>query len=433
MIQLNDSETELPRPDTDVDLQMRIRRQDGENFMHLFYRLHAPLVPYYKSWTYKEPIILTSSRDQELREMNRVLSKACTYYAEHYLDYIDLIPYEDKVLDVLSYASIRPFQMGTARPDYIIDENGSLLICEITARFFGNGYFLSFFNETDGQEKAESALITDRHSYFEQMLSYFADMRNGRDKVCVLMSADKSDSIGLYVPFYHSLGMETVIIPAEDVENRLPELDGSMVISALNQFDLLKYSPDTLRFLAEKGMINDFRTIFLLHDKRFFRLFLDPRFTDPALSKEETAFLNQHTIPTYLPDQDSAMFDYARHHKDSFILKHHCLGKSIGVYAGCLVQEKEWEQLFDEGNIKKMILQPFIRQRAFEMKWRTGSGQSRQVRDYVSGTILNVDGCYFGTGLFRTSSRPVINQTDAHKMSPIITDQSKDLPNAFLL
>ncbi len=428
------TETERRRPETDSSVLMNIRHTDGETYSQLFERLHSPLIPYYGSWTYNEPMIVTKSRDEELREMNRVLSKACDYYAKHFQDYLDIIPYKEKVTDILSYVKDRPFEAGTARPDYIIDESGNLLICEITARFFANGYFLSFFNETVGKYKAEKAGVTDRISYFEQMLSRFADKLSGRKKLYVLTSSDISDSIGLYVPFYHALGAETEIIQAEDVESRLPELKENMVVSALNQFDLLKFSSDTLHYLADIGMINDFRTIFLLHDKRFFRLFCEPRFTDAALTPAETDFLRQHTIRTYLPETDRQIFSYARTHKDEFILKHHCLGKSISVYAGCLVSAEEWEELYENGNVDKMILQPFIRQKLFETMWKSRDDRApKKVQDYVSGTILNLDGIYFGTGLFRTSSRPVINQSDAHKISPIVTDQGYRFRSRFLL
>ena len=427
-------ETERRRPDTDDSVWMNIRQMDDESYTHLFERLHSPLIPYYGSWTYNEPMVVTKSRDEELREMNRVLSKACDYYVKHYKDYLDIIPFEDKVMDILSYVEDRPFEAGTARPDYIIDANGKLLICEITARFFANGYFLSFFNEMVGKHKAEKAGVTDRISYFEQMLTRFADKLSGRKKLYVLTSSDKSDSIGLYVPFYHALGAETEIIQAEDVENRLPELQGNMVVSALNQFDLLSFSSDTLHYLADIGMINDFRTIFLLHDKRFFKLFCEPRFTDASLTPAETSFLRQHTIRTYLPETDKDIFSYARSHKDEFILKHHCLGKSISVYAGCLVSSEEWEKLYAKENIDTMILQPFIHQRLFETRWKSRDDlMPKKVQDYVSGTILNLDGIYFGTGLFRTSSRPVINQTDSHKISPVVTDQGYRFRSRFLL
>ena len=94
-----------------------------------------------------------------------------------------------------------------------------------------------------------------------------------------------------------------------------------------------------------------------------------------------------------------------------------------------------WERLFAEGEVNVMILQPFIHQKVYEMNWdiRNGKYDPGIVRDYVSGTILNVDGNYFGTGLFRTSSSPVINQRDSHKISPVITDQGDRFAECIIL
>ena len=419
---------EMKRPNINRNGILPIRRRKGETYYDLFGRLHAPLIGYYRSWTYDPPMVITSEREQELAEMHRVLRKACAHYAAHYRDFLDLIPYEDRVLELLAYVEGSPFEAGTARPDFIIGEDGSLLICEITARFFGNGYFLSFFNECAGQAMAEEAGITDRRSYFEEMLAYFAAKPGEARRLTVLASADKSDSIGLYVPFYTALGLSCTIIPAGKVEDSLHKLPGSFIVSALNQKDLLSFSDATLRRLADLGMRNDFRSIFLLHDKRFFRLFDEPRFTRAALTEEETAFLRAHAITTYLPAIDSDMFAEARRNKDAFILKHRCLGKSERVYAGCLTDQAVWEELFTSGDVADMILQPFIRQRPFTTVWK-----NEIITDFVSGTILSVDDRFFGTGLFRTSSRPVINQTDAHKISPLITDQGQKLKECFYL
>ena len=51
---------ERPRPDMDIAAQMQIRRMPGESCMHLFRRLHDPLVSYYESWTYREPMAVTT-------------------------------------------------------------------------------------------------------------------------------------------------------------------------------------------------------------------------------------------------------------------------------------------------------------------------------------------------------------------------------------
>lgn len=396
-------------------------------YWKLFEDLHTDLIPYYRSWAHDVPMVLSSKKDGEIGEIARILYKCCLHYIRHYREFLDLIPYDDEILSILEFSEQYPYRAGTWRPDYVIREDGRILLCEITSRFFGNGYFLSYFMEHAGLVFAEEAGIRDRKSYFEDMLSYFADMRGEKKRLLVVKSADKSDSIRLYVPFYKALGMETVILEADQIESNLDLVKGSMVVSALNQKDMLGLETDTLKTLVDAGMRNDMRTIFLLHDKRFFRLFHEKRFTDGCLTEEETAFLKKHTIETYIPG-DGEIWDIARREKDGFILKHHCLGKSEKVYAGCVTEKEEWERLYREGEVKNMILQPFIRQKLYPTVWK-----DVRLDDYVSGTILTVDDRYFGTGLFRTSTRPVINQTDAHKIAPLITDEAERIPGCHIL
>ncbi len=398
------------------------------SYEELFAKLHADLIPYYRSWAHDCPMIVTHERDHELMKLQEVLYKCCSYYVHHYIDYLDLIPYDDRILEILDYVSPTPFSAGTFRPDYLILTDGTIRLCEITSRFFGNGYFLSYFMEHAGRVFADEAGITDGVSYFEEFLSYMAAMPAGKKKLSVLKSADKSDSIRLYVPFYEALGLKTVILEAEEVEISLSELANSMIVSALNQKDLLSFAPETLKILADGGMRNDFRTIFLLHDKRFFSLFFEDSFTGRCLTNEETEFLRAHTVMTWLPGRNQEVWEDAEAHREKYILKHHCLGKSEKVYAGCLTDEMEWKQLFQSNAVNEMILQPFMSQRIFPVIWK-----GTRLDDYICGTILCVDDRYFGTGLFRTSTRPVINQTDAHKCAPVITDQMDKFPACHLL
>ena len=384
----------------------------------LFTKIHADYFPYYRSWCHYVPILISGERDRELHRLQELLYRCCAFYAANYRDYLDVIPYDEKVLELLDYVRDIPFRAGTFRPDFIIREDGSILVCEITSRFFGNGYFMSYFMEAAGEGFARDAGVTDRRSYFDYFFDYMAGMAKGYRKLTVLKSADKSDSIKLYGPFYQALGLEVQILEAHEVEPALSSLEGSLIVSALNQNDLLSFSMETLKTLADLKIHNDFRTIFLLHDKRFFNLFFKDCFTTRFLSEEETVFLRSHVIPTYLYGQDPEIWADAAARKDRYILKHHCLGKSEKVYAGSLMEEGEWKQLFRSDELKSMILQPFISQKLFQATW-----QEKLLSEYVSPSILCVDDRYFGPGLFRTSSCPVINQGDAHKIAPIITDQ----------
>ena len=387
-------------------------------YEELFAGLHKELIPYYRYWCHDCPMAVSSRRDQELHRMQDVLYRCAWYYVHHYREFLDVIPYEERVLEILEYSEENPFRAGTFRPDYLICEDGSLKICEITSRFFGNGYFLSYFMERAGADFAREAHITDYCSYFEDFLEYAANMLEGKKKVCVLKSADKSDSIRLYVPFYQALGAKVTVLEAEEIEENLGCLANSLVVSALNQTDILKLSKEAIRRMIAEQFRNDFRTVFLLHDKRFFWLFAMDRFTDRCLSKRDTEFLRSHIVETFLPGCDPAIFQDARIHKDQYILKHARLGKSEKVYAGCLCEQSQWEELFAPDVLRDMILQPFMKQKRYPTVWN-----GERLEDYVAGTILCVDDRYFGTGLFRTSTRPVINQTDAHKVAQVITDQ----------
>lgn len=432
----------------------------------MFARIHADYLPYYRSWCHDVPIVISTERDREIHRLQQLLYRSCVFYAEHYADYLDVIDYDKKVSELLDYVQRLPFHAGTFRPDYVIEEDGSIRVCEITSRFFGNGYFMSYFMEAAGEGFAKEAHITDRKTYFDDFFAYMTELAKGYRKLTVIKSADKSDSIKLYVPFYQALGLETEILEAEEVEawiegmkGKLPKnmgvdegkarlagvegkarlvgvegkvagdeaaADLPLVISALNQVDLLSFSMETLKTLADLGIHNDFRTIFLLHDKRFFYLFFQDGFTGRFLTEEETAFLRSHVIPTYLPGLDPQVWEDAKRNKDRYIMKHHCLGKSEKVYAGSLMSEQEWAGLFQPEQLSSMILQPFITQKRFQATW-----QGKPLEEYLSPSILCVDDQYFGTGLFRTSSCPVINQGDAHKIAPVITDQAELFKKQF--
>ena len=397
-------------------------------YEHIFFEANKKYVPYYRSWMHDVPMIVSKERDNELRKLSEILYKCCYYYVFHYKEYLARIPYDEKVLEILSYVEDKPFRAGTYRPDYLICSDNQLRLCEITSRFFGNGYFLSFFTEYAAKVFAAQAGVKIIKKYFEQLLNYMAYLARGRESLVVIKSADKSDSIKLYVPFYQALGLKTTILEAYEVESNLSLLQDAFVVSALNQKDLLSFSDKTLSTLANAYMYNDFRTIFLLHDKRFFALFSDDDFVQKCLTKEEATFLREHTVTTYLYGFHEEIWEDARKNKDRYILKHHCLGKSESVYAGPMTSEKQWEQLFKSGDIQHMILQPFMEQKRFPTVLN-----GEEINDYVSGTILTVDNYYFGTGMFRTSTSPVINVTDAHKIAQLTTSDIDRFPNAHIL
>ncbi len=165
-------------------------------------------------------------------------------------------------------------------------------------------------------------------------------------------------------------------------------------------------------------MVSDFRNIFLIHDKRFMRLWFDDAFTGRFLNADDAAFLRAHAIPTYdCADPAAAgILADARTNKDGYILKPCRLGKSEGVHAGVLEHGLRWRRLWRRG-VDGMVLQPFLDQRTFPTEW-----EGKHFEDYLCGMMLCVDDRYYDSGLFRTSSLPVTNVGDDRKACPLHTD-----------
>ncbi|MBR5076204.1 MAG: hypothetical protein IKX28_04220 [Bacteroidales bacterium] len=388
--------------------------------------MFSDLASYYLHWYHGRPVGITPARRDELRRLHDVLYRCAEYFVLHYEDYVpSRIPLSDKEMEVLALQAQTPFRAGTWRPDYLVTREGGLKLCEITSRFFAHGIFMSCFAEYAADAFMGRFPGRERESRYGELMEYMRALPGGSRRMYVLKSADRTSEIRLYRRFYETQGLTFTEIAQDEVEARRGEWarEGTFVVSALNQRDLMGYGMDTLRAMVDVGMVSDFRNILLLHDKRFMRLWDDGSFTSRCLSAEDAAFLRAHSIPTRIccePETEPLLED-AFLHKDAYILKPWRLGKSEGVFAGPLTKEGEWRRLWKRGRdgsrpVDGMVLQPFLEQRTFSTEF-----EGKPFDDYLCGMMLCVDDRYFDSGLFRTSSLPVTNVGDDRKACPLHT------------
>ena len=386
-----------------------------------FENLHGDRAPYFLRWYHAKPMAITSERRVELKKLHHIMYKCISFMAEHYERFVpEYMPLSDEEMELLAIQAKYPYRAGAYRPDYILSKDGRILLCEITSRFFAHGIFSSFFAECAAERFMERFPDKKNETEFEAMLQYMAERTTERNKISVLKSADKTGEIQLYVPFYQKFGKQVSVIEMQNVEESRGQWENSCVISALNQKDILSFSRDTIHAMINARMINDLRTVLLVHDKRFMSLWYEDAFTDCCLTSSETAFLREHTIPTWLYGSHEEMWEDARRNKDGYILKHHRLGKSEKVYGGPITETSVWEGLWETGDIRDMILQPFIRQRTFPTIW-----EGQVFDDFICGMMLCMDDRYFESGMFRASSLPVTNVGDDRKICPIYTDDAE--------
>ena len=383
-----------------------------------FLTMITNLSDYYLRWYHDRPVAITTARKEELRELHRIIYKCAVHLATDYKEFVPRwMPLGERDLEILEIQDQTPFRAGTWRPDYLIASDGSLRICEITSRFFAHGIFMSRFAEEAADRFMARFPGVERDTEYPALMDYMAGLLQGKKKIFVLKSSDRTNEIRLYKDFYEKMGCDFNVLETAEVEQHRKEwsADGTVVFSALNQMDILSFSLDTIKAMVDREMISDFRNVFLLHDKRFMRLWFEDSFTGGCLTTDEATFLRSHAIPTWDcsdPEATDILKD-ALSDKDSYILKPYRLGKSDGVKAGVLTSQTEWENLDTSG----MILQPFIPQRTFRTEW-----EGQVFDDYMCGMMLCVDDRFFGSGLFRASSLPVTNVGDDRKACPLLTD-----------
>ena len=414
------------------------------NCQDVCFQLFADKTAYYHQWYHDRPMLITSERRDELRRMQALLYKCIVYMAEHYREWVpQYMPLDDKVMEVLDRQSRYPFRAGAYRPDYLISEDGQLLLVEITSRFFGHGIWANYPSVVKAELFMAEHPDASWENRYNELLTYMRDAIPANSPVYVLKSGDRGSESTFYTKFYEYYGHEVTIYEADEVEANIDQWShDAVVFSALNQHDLLSFKMETLQAMIDTRMLNDFRTIFLMHDKRFLSLIFVDDFTRQCLTQEETLFLRQHTIPTYLPPSTPLpagegsgvgpeVWEEALAQKDKYILKPYDLGKSEGLYAGVMTDEEKWRKILHSSLFtlhSSFILQPFIRQRTYPCVWK-----GKHYDDYVCGLMLCMDDRYFDSGMFRTSSAPVTNKVDDRKMCVIHSDDNKLKTKCFVL
>ena len=418
------------------------------NCQEVCFQLFADKTAYYHQWYHDRPMLITSERRDELRRMQALLYKCIVYMAEHYREWVpQYMPLDDKVMEVLDRQSRYHFRAGAYRPDYLISDDGQLLLVEITSRFFGHGIWANYPSVVKAELFMAEHPGASWENRYDELLTYMRDIippLGGQGApVYVLKSGDRGSESTFYTKFYEYYGHEVTIYEAAEVEAHIDQWShDAVVFSALNQHDLLSFKMETLQAMIDARMLNDFRTIFLAHDKRFLSLIFVDEFTQQCLTEEETLFLRQHTIPTYLPlstplpagegsGVGPEVWEDALAHKDKYILKPYDLGKSVGLYAGVMTDEETWKSILHSSLFtlhSSFILQPFIQQRTYPCVW-----EGRHYDEYICGMMLCMDDRYFDSGVFRTSSAPVTNKVDLRNFCVIHSDDEELKKDCYIL
>lgn len=367
---------------------------------------------YFNQWMFDEPVLISSEEDQDVKDLQKVLYKFINKFVSDYDQWAHLMPLNKKSARVVKAFRHRPYAVGSYRVDTVFDQSGQQKIIETTCRFPLNGFFVAGvadkFSQAYQLASCDRLLTVNRYNDF---LSHLNKLIGEHRKIIVLKNADTRNSSKYFIPIFQKAGFEVVALAPEEVEERNNEIGEGFVISELSIEELELLSDETLQHLANSDMINDLRTVVLIHDKRFHAVLGDENLRRATLSSHEVELLDKFYVPTFCYGDASALWKEAQSDKGSWIMKHRSLGKSKEVYAGIVSTEQEWSDLFTRPDLNDFVLQRWIEQPRVK-----GTVNGKEFNDFVTGTLLFFDDNYFGPGMFRTSSFPVSNKVDDRKM-----------------
>ncbi|HOW98236.1 MAG TPA: hypothetical protein PK634_10655 [Kiritimatiellia bacterium] len=390
----------------------------GQALFDGFQKVAPGAADYFRPWTFDVPLAIRKETSDRLRRVQQLYLKCIRRFAEHYDRYRDLMPVPDRVTEILALCRRKPYRPGTYRTDFVIDESNRARLIETTCRFAMNGYFTSGFfvhNLADRWLAGRPAIrkIDEYTAFYERYMDSFGPF----DHVCLLKGADERNDTKFVIPVFEAAGFPVRIIRTAEVPARAGEFAGAAVLGELSHEELCGLPTETIKAIIDADSMNDLRTVFLFHDKRFFALLYHDAFAREALTAAELDELRACVVPTYTKRLNPELWPRARDDKDRWIIKPHNMGKSIDVHAGCVTDPAEWRALFDSGRADRMVLQEYVPQRRFR-----GTIGDKACHDYVVGTLLFFEDGYFGPGLCRASSFPVTNKVDDRKVAPLVTD-----------
>jgi len=265
-----------------------------------------------------------------------------------------------------------------------------------------NEYHKNFMQDTD---------ITDS---YKNLPPYLMELSKGGN-IYVLKGSDAKNESAMFKKIFEDAGIEVIELHYSDIPQELSKMKDAWIVTELTLDEIESLDLSVVKKLSQLNLINDFRTVLLIHDKQFFSVLGKKSLQKACLSAEEIEFFKDYYIPTYHRDEKPEYWADAQKNKENWILKHKALGKSKSVYAGLVTEEKDWLALFEREENGDLVLQKWIPQT--KMTAKIGD---QEYEDFVTGTLLFINDNYFGLGPFRTSSHPVTNVVDDRKAVPLV-------------
>jgi hypothetical protein len=379
---------------------------------------------YHLEWLFEKPIVTSSETIEGLKAAGLILNKMIKYVSSNFTEkQFDLrMPVSDKVKEILAIFNKKDsYELGTFRTDFVFDTEVKPKFIEITCQFSLNAFFQSaIFNRYSKDFSKKHGLDAYRVEEYDSFMDFMAEKIGYHNSVCVIKGRDEIQASRFFTPIFRDAGLEVKEISYKDIWENRDFIKKSLVINEFMMNEIETLSREELELLADAHLINDYRNIFIAHDKRFFTILQDRAVQKQILTDDEISLLNSFLIDTHQCDSDTYDKQEVIKNKDAWILKHVSLGRSREIFAGLELSQEEWKIKIESINPTDYILQKWVPQLKFN-----GNVRGVEHNDHLTGTLLYFDESYFGLGLFRASSHIIANKVDSRNIFPFVVKENE--------
>ena len=183
--------------------------------------------------------------------------------------------------------------------------------------------------------------------------------------------------------------------------NKNQKIFANQFILELHQDEIINIPRKILIYLIQScKLLNDLRTIFLIHDKRFLHLLSRDDILFDYMNLNTHKIIRKHRINTILSSQIFNNYSEIEKNKHKWLLKPAFLGKCKGIVLGKNINQEKWKHKLN--NLKQnYVIQEYIDQKIFFLK---------DLKSYhLVGTLLCFNDMFYCPGIFRASKKDLVS------------------------
>lgn len=352
------------------------------------------------------PVQIDNVLLNDFSRLNKVLNKALTGIVTNFFEDVrirNLYQLDEKMESLIRIANMMPFKPGMYRPDFLIDQNGELKLCEIGCRYPLNGWMLSLY--LNSIVKVLKHGTEDKLSEVVGMDAFIDDVfgqLHPESELIMLHNKEQGSEIFYLFTELRKRGIKTRQIKPWELEKRDIRPNRFFILE-MDREELYDFDKDILVSLIQNGnYMNDIRSLILIHDKRILAVLYDQNIMNDYLDPEEYEFLRSWLIPSHSLDDEDLREKLLNPAEEKWVLKANSGGRGIDVYMKQDCEKEKWEELLHH-RWKEFMAQSYVEQKRFLVN----QNGARILK--IVGMLLCYNDTFYGPGLFRASSDNVIN------------------------